>query len=254
MKNFTKLILLLSLVLLIVLPLFMYRYQFNPDLKPDWFPVFKNLSTINSDWGDFGSFLSGLYSSIFSFLSLLAVLYSLHTTQKFNIKQTELLRSEQFTNEFILLLDNLTKLLSGKEYPIRAMGVSNSYEDFKINIYKNCATNVREHLFVNFDNAWLFGMSELGRHLETKHPKLFEKELSIYSAIILRITQAEDIQANAYKAILLANIDLDIRYILTSLLVSSNATELFTLAKKLDVFEMPPFYSHQIQQAILSRG
>lgn len=231
----------------------MYRYHFNPDIQPDWFPKFANLSKSNGDWGDFGSYLSGLYSSIFSFLSLLAVLYSLRETQKFNSKQTELLKSEQYTNEFILLLNTLTKLLSEKDYPSYIHSEDKGYEFFKLKVYKASANNVREKKMVTLNNYWFFGLSEVGVYLSRRHKGLYEKEAPIYAAIIYRIHQSDTIQANAYKAMLLANTDIDTRYMLTALLVSTNVRDLFNLATNMDIFEIPSALDSLLREAILSR-
>ena len=253
MIKIIKIICITVLIALIIFPLLMYRYHFNPDIKPDWFPYFANLSKSNGDWGDFGSYLSGLYSSIFSFLSLLAVLYSLRETQKFNTNQTALLKSEQFTNEFMLLLNTLTKLLSEKKYPAPNSSDDNGYKFFKENLYKQAASIIQQSKNVNRSNYKIFGMSEVGMRLTQRYVWLYEKEAPIYAAIISRINQSEIIQANAYKAILLASTDNDTRYMLTSLLASSHVQDLYKLAVRLDVFETPAYYESLLVQAIMGR-
>ncbi|MBN5405209.1 hypothetical protein JY536_03010 [Serratia marcescens] len=82
-----------------------------------WVNFGGELSNKNSDWAAFGSFIGGVYSSIFSFASVLVLSVTLYLTQKNNKEQAQLLRLEITTKEFNLLLDELFINLATKEYP-----------------------------------------------------------------------------------------------------------------------------------------
>ncbi|MCE5350937.1 hypothetical protein JEM52_13280 [Citrobacter koseri] len=97
------------LIILILLPLMGYFASINKIKFLASLIKTLNLSAKNADWGDFGSFISGMYGSIFSFLSLIAVLVSLYLTQKNNKEQVSILKTEQYTNEFLILLETLKK-------------------------------------------------------------------------------------------------------------------------------------------------
>ncbi|MGI8470894.1 hypothetical protein [Pectobacterium brasiliense] len=255
-KKTIKACIISTLITLITAPIIFYILEFNPKLRPSWFYKIPELfgtrvlSNKNSDWGDFGSFLSGLYGSIFSFLSLIAVLYSLRETQKSSAEQVKLLKSEQFTNEFILLLNTLTTLLSSKIYPNIFKENMGTPEEFRRYIYNYCASMVGNKKMITRGNYRIFAISEVGVYLNKNHEKIFEKELAIYSAMIFRINQSEEIQAKAYRAILIANIDTDTRFMLTSLMATKNVKELFQLSKRLNIFEIPSLYEKSLKGAL----
>lgn len=66
-----------------------------------------SLSLKNSDWGDFGSFVGGVYGSIISSITLLVVLWSSYKTNKASNEQLVILRNERIFNEFSDVLNHL---------------------------------------------------------------------------------------------------------------------------------------------------
>jgi len=65
------------------------------------------LSSKNADWGNFGSFLGGVYGSILSSIALIVAIGSAYVTNKNNATQISLLRNEQNFNQFTQLLNHL---------------------------------------------------------------------------------------------------------------------------------------------------
>ncbi|ECD6986369.1 hypothetical protein FEI68_10160 [Salmonella enterica subsp. enterica serovar Javiana] len=96
MKIIFKVIFLMVILILLFTPIYMYKTHMD-----------SSLSLKNSDWGDFGSFIGGVYGSIFSSITLLVVLWSSYKTNKTSNEQLTILRNERVFNEFSEILNHL---------------------------------------------------------------------------------------------------------------------------------------------------
>lgn len=88
-------------------------------------------STKNQDWANAGSFFGGIYSAIFTFISLIVLSATLILTKKYNNQQLEILLTSQRKNEFCSLFDKLTKKMDAINY--MDMGLRNEQQYFFIN-------------------------------------------------------------------------------------------------------------------------
>lgn len=218
MTKTQRMILSLAIVLLL-LPAIGYIASVN---KIDFLTSstkFLNLSTKNEDWGYFGSFISGMYGSIFSFLSLIAVLASLYLTQrnnlltqKNNIEQISILKMEQYTNEFLVLLDILKKTLSEKEYAV--LHTDKKFDHFAPQIYFLVGVSMQQNRSINNDNIDEHALSYTLEALQKIDKNIFEKEYPLMSEIILRIKLASETQSMAYLAILKSQLSNDVIFML----------------------------------------
>lgn len=67
-----------------------------------------NLSNKNADWGAFGSYISGIYSTIFSALTIV-LLYQQNKTQRLIIEQTDALRIREEASFNLKIIDDYLK-------------------------------------------------------------------------------------------------------------------------------------------------
>lgn len=96
MKMIFKVIASMFIIIILFTPIYMYKTHMDT-----------SLSLKNSDWGDFGSFIGGVYGSIISSITLLVVLWSSYKTNKTSNEQLVILRNERVFNEFSELLNHL---------------------------------------------------------------------------------------------------------------------------------------------------
>lgn len=171
-----------------------------------------NLSTKNEDWGSFGSFISGMYGSIFSFLSLVAVLASLYFTQKNNREQVSILKTEQYTSEFLVLLDTLKKSLSEKKYDV--LNIDKSFDSFAPQIYFLVGIAMQENYSIDETNIDKYALSYTSGALQKREKDVFEREYPLMSEIILRIKIANETQSMTYLAILKSQLSNDVIFML----------------------------------------
>ncbi|AMH20087.1 hypothetical protein AL518_20060 [Hafnia paralvei] len=184
-------------VILTVAPLITYGFNFP-------YP----LSTKNSDWGDFGSFIGGLSGSLFSFLSLVIVLISLYLTQENGRKQLELQRSEQNTTEFNLLLD---VFLDGANKVFQQMFTSRVGESPSHLFQKIGRTAYHYHNLKpsDFNEKIMSIASDLIYEL---YPGRLDNEVKLLSAILYRVNNSPKSLSEAYKIILISKLSNDYRF------------------------------------------
>lgn len=107
-----KLLIALMVSLLIALiPIALYFSIFNRSLSHD-----------NQVWGAFGSFIGGVYSSLFGFASAIVLIVTLYEMRTFNRKQTEYQKREKILDDIKMLCELLTKSLNTNTFlvPSRA--------------------------------------------------------------------------------------------------------------------------------------
>ena len=85
-------------------------------------------STKNQDWANAGSFFGGIYSAIFTFLSLIVLSATLILTKKYNNQQLKILLTSQQRTIFCSLFDKLTQKMNSIEY--NEMGLSDEGDFF----------------------------------------------------------------------------------------------------------------------------
>lgn len=109
------------------------------------------LSNTNADWGSFGSYIAGIYTPIFSALSII-LLYQQNKTQRLIIEQADAIRIREEASFYLKIIDEHINTDS-KLLEILIQNFSKIVEP-KINITKNelllIATNI------NNDNPQIF--------------------------------------------------------------------------------------------------
>ena len=203
-----------------LVPVIAYFFYFTGIININNYELLK-LPFVNETWGNFGSYLSGTSGSVFSFFSLVAVIYSLNLTQKMSLSQLHLTRSDQLTSEFNLLLDTLTKLLEQKEYP-DLFDKKCSFETFKDYIYAKICLESQRHPTTkdNLDFAYVSVLTD--NALSNEYINIFKKECDIYTVLLQRILLAPTSLSEAFIAILYAKINEDYLFFLNSRQLTGN--------------------------------
>ena len=184
--NFNILLISILLSLALVIPIILYVTHMGG-----------SLSHKNEDWGDFGSFIGGIYGSLFSSLSLLVVIAASIQTYKSNREQVNILKKDQHFNQFNTILKNLRDV-----YP---KAFKNSYRMFPIEEhYRDFLSDIS--LSVDADYNDIEGIrKELRRYASTYYhsnsTNLFEKEAKLFSYILKLIEQSTNDMSEAFKII-----------------------------------------------------
>lgn len=220
-KNVTVISLTIALLLL---PVIGYFASINKIHLLAGLANYLNLSPKNEDWGDFGSFISGMYGSVFSFLSLIAVLVSLYLTQKNNREQISILKTEQFTNEFLVLLETLKKTLSEKKYAV--LNPHKDLESFTNDIYFLVGIFMQEDPSINSANIDKHALSYTFKALQRRDKSVFEKESPLMREIILRINMANKTLSMTYLAILKSQISNDAVFLLCAFMCNHDTNDI----------------------------
>ncbi|MEQ9882378.1 hypothetical protein ABRP83_09410 [Pectobacterium brasiliense] len=215
-----KYLILISLFISI-LPLIVYFINFQYRYIFDEYLTFITLSKKNDIWGSFGSYLSGVLGSLLSFSGLLAVLYSLHLTQKNNLEQSRLLRDERFTTEFNLLTDVLVDLLNNKKYPEVIINSNDSvyYLNYIFNKIENKFKVNKQH--INIHNYKTHLITFIKETMKSENVS-FERESSIFSTILERLRLSSESLREAFILILQAKINESILLLLYSYQITGN--------------------------------
>ncbi|EQB9979785.1 hypothetical protein [Enterobacter ludwigii] len=95
-----------------------------------FYVIFHNYeySTKNQDWANVGSFFGGVYSAIFSFISVILLAVTLILTKKYNNQQLQILLTSQRKDIFCSLFDKLTQKMNAINYV--EMGIQNEEDYF----------------------------------------------------------------------------------------------------------------------------
>ncbi len=162
----------------------------------------------NEDWGDFGSYIGGIYSVMFSAASLIAVLYSMQKTQKNHREQIKILNNEQTINELQILLNQLKKSTENKVF-IGYNGNPISHKD----LFGKCNSEIKRKIRTNLKNKSSDRyMKTAMSYLTYYHPANFREEAKLAHAILIRIDNASPTLADAYKVIFENTIDNNWRF------------------------------------------
>ncbi len=95
----------LLFIAVIIIPVLLYTIHFS-----------YSFSGRNEDWSFFGSYIGGVYSSIFGFISIVILAFTLIETQKNNKTQLESIKKEQLINELVLLVNSLKQRMNENYY------------------------------------------------------------------------------------------------------------------------------------------
>lgn len=239
-SNVKVLIFSISITAILTAPILFYAFNLGG-----------HISHKNEDWGDFGSFIGGMYGSLFSFLSLIAVLYSLQLSQKNNHEQIKLIRSEQSTNEFILLLNTLNSFMTGKAYPT-PFGGENDEENFTEHVFNISASNMSSDKSINKTNYHSYALNYCAETLRKRFKKSLQKEAPLFSEIIVRIKMANDTQAEAYKAIIKSYFSNDIIFLLCAQ-ISLNGRGYNRVLLTKDLYDFPEALKNETLKQLASR-
>jgi len=183
--NWNVLLLATLITLALVVPIILYTTHMGG-----------TFSHKNEDWGDFGSFIGGIYGSLFSSMSLLVVIAASIQTFESNQEQVNLLKNDQYFNQFNLLLTNLRKVYPDYFRDGFRVGesITKHYSKFKTRLaisvlthYDNTQT-IEKNLQNYADNYYL-----------NEHTELFEKEAKLFVCIINLIKNSQPDLSDAFK-------------------------------------------------------
>lgn len=156
------------------------------------------------NWSAFGSYIGGVYSAIFSFLSILVLSSTLYFTLKNNKEQIKLIKQEGTIKEFSLLMDNfLHHLSSDKKFPFKIRNEENFIHRLTDNTYNEMIKDDE----INFDTA-------LQKHFTETTEGLYEEEVKIILKLNTVILMLPDALQDTYMTILKTRISNDRRFIL----------------------------------------
>lgn len=93
------------LLIIALIPIALYLSIFNHSLSHD-----------NQTWGAFGSFIGGVYSSLFGFASAIILIITLYEMRSFNREQTEYQNREKTLDDIKMLCDLLGKSLNNNKF------------------------------------------------------------------------------------------------------------------------------------------
>lgn len=193
----------IALVLLIlctiIIPIIMYSHYISGEI-----------SHKNQDWAAFGSFIGGLYSSVFSFASVAILVYSLYLTQKNSKEQLSLQRSEQTTAEFNMLLNILENEINKRPILYRDKdGISAMLN----RLYHQMATYCYKNDSVTRDNINKSIWNNASHFFKIREDKKYDNEIALLKAIMYRVYNANHSLVDAYKVIFKNKISSDARFL-----------------------------------------
>lgn len=184
--NFNILLVSILLSLALVIPIILYVTQMGG-----------SLSHKNEDWGDFGSFIGGIYGSLFSSLSLLVVIAASIQTYKSNREQVNILKKDQHFNQFNTILKNLRDVYpQNYKGAYRMFPIGEHYREFLIDISLSVDADYNDIECIR---------KELRRNASTyyhsNNTNLFEREAKLFSYILKLIEQSTNDMSEAFKII-----------------------------------------------------
>lgn len=196
-----------------------------------YFSIFHyGFSRSNTDWASFGSFFGGVYGTIFSFFSFIAVLYSLNVTQKnnkqqveFNERQNIFIKDEHATNEFNILIDLLVNKMAEKKFTTHQEKsneidlyvnelLMNSRLIFNKDSYPN-GFNIMNPIEKNdFFTKWILRTST--KNYNDANKETLKREADILLSIIAVIDRSSETLSPILKTIFLARVNKYYRFVL----------------------------------------
>lgn len=156
------------------------------------------LSNKNEDWGDFGSFIGGIYGSFFSSLSLIVVVFAALETYRSNKEQIAISRNDQHYNQFNMLVSNLRSGFPQQYKNIHneVRHIANHYRNFEIRLGISVLTLYDDN--ISLENNLRNYANQYYLH---EHQQLFEKEARLFKCIINIIATTSHDLSQAFKII-----------------------------------------------------
>ncbi|QHM93306.1 hypothetical protein [Kosakonia sacchari] len=153
----------------------------------------------NSDWGDFGSFIGGVYGSIFSSITLVVVLITSYKTNKASKEQLMLIKNEQHFTNFSKLLEHLK---ANYITTYNGIGGKNSIEDFYKRLEVWLGLAIKENYNKNLTlKENLISYAIIRFETNPEEQDLFKKEAKLFKCIIDVIQKSPGELADAMKVI-----------------------------------------------------
>ncbi|MEE8783972.1 MAG: hypothetical protein SOI00_06970 [Rahnella inusitata] len=196
MKNKNDRILLFVCIIFsitLALPIFLYAIHIG-----------NGLSTKNEDWGNFGSFIGGVYGSFFSSLSLIIVIWAAVESKKSSKEQVNILKNDQHHNQFSMLVSHLKDNFS-KTYLDSfkiSRPIDTHYYKFRTRLSISVLTKYDENLAL-VENLRNYALE----YYKMEHNNIFENESKLFKCILEIINRSSSDLAEAFKVIFEATFD-----------------------------------------------
>lgn len=153
-----------------------------------YFNIFNNgFSHNNQDWGAFGSFISGVYSPLLAFISVLILIETLKEMQRTNKRemeqfdiQMEQSRSEKKLNDIITLTNMLNNIIDNNPSINDRISLPKQFAGF---LHRKCQLNMvtEEH------ELW-----EQAFDVMREEQERFTSEMYVLAEIVRRVNSIED--------------------------------------------------------------
>jgi hypothetical protein len=187
------------------------------------------LSGKNADWAAFGSYIGGVYSSIFSFFSVVILSFTLYFTQKNNSEQIKLIKQDGTLKEFSLLMENLLHHLSSeKNFPVIMRNENNFIYRLSSDVYEEMLSDPS----INFDTA-------LKKHITENLNSLYNDEAKIITKLDSTILMLPKDLHDTYRTIFKTKISNERRFILKKYMEYFNFDVKGSMISENDFCDMP---------------
>ncbi|WP_120508472.1 hypothetical protein [Rahnella bruchi] len=142
-----------------------------------YFSIFnKSLSHDNQSWGAFGSFIGGIYSSVFGLISAVVLIITYNEMKKFNNDQLEHLRREKIIDDIKILCNLLDKTITKNK------NIQPDREQFFSWLTSHIASYLTLHRPSDEEEVW-----ESSIKASTLRLDLFEDEVKVFQEILYQL-------------------------------------------------------------------
>ncbi|HEJ6919504.1 hypothetical protein I5M85_17400 [Serratia marcescens] len=221
MKKRSKIIIGTFLFFIAISPILSYGLKFGFNIK--------NISGQNANWAAFGSFIGGIYSSIFSFASVLILSITLYLTRENNKEQIRLIKQESTIKDFNLLVEQLLNHFSSpKKYTPRIRDEENFLHRLDIDI----RSNLNIYQASSFEDV-------VEQHIRTHTYDLYNEEANIMINLASIFEMIPDDLRSVYKTVFNSKISNDRRFLLKTYMKTFKFNISNTFIDKSDFCEPP---------------
>lgn len=221
MKKRSKIIIGILLFFIAISPILSYGLKFGFNIK--------NISGQNANWAAFGSFIGGIYSSIFSFASVLILSITLYLTRENNKEQIRLIKQESTIKDFNLLVEQLLNHFSSpKKYTLRIRDEENFLHKFDADI----RSNLNIYQTSSFEDI-------VEQHIRTHTNGLYNEEANIMINLASIFEMIPDDLRSVYKTVFNSKISNDRRFLLKTYMKTFKFDISNTFIDKSDFCETP---------------
>ncbi|AGE20048.1 hypothetical protein [Serratia marcescens] len=221
MKKRSKIIIGILLSIIAILPILSYGLKFGFNIK--------NISGQNANWAAFGSFIGGIYSSIFSFASVFILSITLYQTRENNKEQIRLIKQESTIKDFNLLVEQLLNHFSSqKKYTPRIR----DEENFLHRLDEDLRTNLKLSPTLSFEDL-------VEQHIRLHTYDLYNEEANIMINLAYIFDMIPDDLRSVYKTVFNSKISNDRRFLLKTYMKIFKFNITNTFIDKSDFCEIP---------------